>query len=455
MAPELHRKINLVTAHNYVNTFWLSLAPILWLTIIAALTGMIFDTAIVLGLYSVILLGIVIYHLYTLYCLDQWLRHSDYSYSTVPDRSGLWGVVFARLARFVRRSDKERLGLNLSLERLQRATSALPEGIVILGDKDQIEWCNSSAELHLGLNLGMDAGQHITRMVRQVRFVAYLDAGDFSKPFLLNQTRFRDTLLSIQIVPYGDREKLLISRDVTRFEKLEIMRRDFVANVSHELRTPLTVIGGFLETLLEENKVSGDMEKNALRLMFDQATRMRRLVEDLLTLSRLENAGNNLAEEKVDIVKLLQGLYQEAQSLSAGRHTISLDLASHAMLLGSEDELRSAFENLISNAVRYTPENGVISLNWTVENGKGLFYVQDSGIGIEPNHIPRLTERFYRVDRSRSRETGGTGLGLAIVKHVLNRHQASMEITSQPGAGSIFRMWFPESRVLPAENVTE
>lgn len=438
-----------------MNTFWLSLSPILWLTLVAILLGMIFDTAIVLGLYSAILLGIVIYHVYTLYCLDQWLRHPDYSYSTVPDRSGLWGVVFARLARFVRRSDKERLGLNISLERLQRATSALPEGIVILDDKNQIEWCNSSAELHLGLNLGMDAGQHITRMVRQVRFVAYLDTGDFSKPFLLNQTRFHDTLLSIQIVPYGDREKLLISRDVTRFEKLEIMRRDFVANVSHELRTPLTVIGGFLETLLEENRLSEGGDKKVLRLMFDQATRMRRLVEDLLILSRLENAGNNLAEEKVDVVRLLQALYQEAQSLSAGRHTISLDLASHAMLLGSEDELRSAFENLVSNAVQYTPENGVISIGWMVENEKGLFYVQDSGIGIEPDHIPRLTERFYRVDRSRSRETGGTGLGLAIVKHVLNRHQASMEIISQPGSGSIFRMWFPASRVIHGERTVQ
>ncbi len=436
-----------------MNSFWLSLAPVLWLTIIAVPAGMLFNTAVVLGLYSIILLGIVIYHIHTLYCLEQWLRHSDLSYSTVPDRSGLWGVVFARLARFVRRYDKERLGLNTSLERLQRATSALPEGVVILGDKDQIEWCNSAAQRHLGLNLEMDAGQHITRMVRQVAFVAYLDMGDFSKPYLLSQSRMRDVLLSIQIVPYGAREKLLISQDVTRFEKIEVMRRDFIANVSHELRTPLTVIGGFLETLLEENKISGEMENNALRLMFDQATRMRRLVEDLLTLSRLENAGNNLAEERVDVVKLLQGLYQDAQSLSAGRHVVSLNLASQAMLLGNEDELRSAFENLISNAVRYTPENGIISLNWVVENGKGLFYVQDSGIGIELNHIPRLTERFYRVDHSRSRETGGTGLGLAIVKHVLNRHQASMEITSQPGMGSIFRIWFPGNRVIQAETV--
>src|SRR5690606_9635457 len=205
-------------------------------------------------------------------------------------------------------------------------------------------------------------------------------------------------------------------------EKIEIMRRDFIANVSHELRTPLTVIGGFLETLLDENKIAGEMERNALQLMSGQATRMRRLVEDLLTLSRLENTQNALGEEEVDVVKLLRGLFQEAQSLSAGRHKISLNLFSQAMILGSEDELRSAFENLVSNAVRYTPEGGKISLNWTVENGRGLFYVQDSGIGIEPDHIPRLTERFYRVDRSRSRETGGTGLGLAIVKHILNRH---------------------------------
>jgi len=438
-----------------VNTFWLSLAPVFWLTLIAVLVSMMFDPIIVLGLYSAILLGIVIYHVRTLHALEEWLHQPDLSYSTIPDRSGLWGMVFARLARFVRRYDKERLGLNTSLERLQRATSALPEGVVILGDQDEIEWCNSAAESHLGLNLGMDAGQHITRMVRQVRFVAYLEAGDFSKPFLLKQSRLHDALLLIQIVPYGDREKLLISRDVTRFEEIEIMRRDFIANVSHELRTPLTVIGGFLETLLEGNKISGEMEKKALMLMSDQATRMRRLVEDLLTLSRLENAGNNLTEEKVDVVKLLQELYQEAQSLSGGNHVISLNLASHATLLGSEDELRSAFENLISNAVRYTPENGAISLNWAVENGKGVFYVQDSGIGIEPNHIPRLTERFYRVDRSRSRKTGGTGLGLAIVKHVLNRHQASMEVTSQPGVGSVFRIWFPASRVIPVEAIHE
>lgn len=437
-----------------MNYFWRNFASIFWLSVITAGVWAILGVVPALALYSIVLLWLTIYHIYTLHSLDQWLRYSDHSYATVPDRSGLWGVVFARLARFLRKQNKERLDLNVSLERLQRATSAMPEGVVILGGENQIEWCNCAAEKILGLNLEKDVGQHVTRIVRQTQFVAYLDQGDFSQPLLIRQARSGDLLLSIQLVPYGDEEKLLISRDITRFEKVEIMRRDFIANVSHELRTPLTVIGGFLETLLSEDKVVGSRERNALRLMSDQATRMRRLVEDLLVLARLENSQGASCEDKVDVVKLLRELYQEARTLSAGRHDISLHLLNQStVLLGNEDELRSAFENLVSNAVRYTPEGGKISLNWVVENGKGLFYVQDSGIGIEPEHISRLTERFYRVDRSRSRETGGTGLGLAIVKHVLNRHQASMEIISKPGAGSTFRIRFPVSRVQPAVEV--
>lgn len=437
--------------HNYVNTYRQSFAGIIWLTVIAAGMWLVFGAVAALSAYSLGLLWFAIYHTYNLRGLDRCLRNINLSPSAIPDRAGQWGVIFARLARFVRRHDQERLNLNASLDRLQRATSAMPEGIVILGEDNQIEWCNLAAEQHLALNLKTDAGQPITRMVRQMQFATYLDSGDLNKPLLLRRSRPDEILLSLQLVPYGDRDKLLISRDITRFEKIEIMRRDFIANVSHELRTPLTVIGGFLETLLDENRISGKMEKNALELMAHQATRMQRLVEDLLTLSRLENAQNALCEERVDVVKLLRGLYQEALSLSAGRHVISLNLLSSVMVLGSEDELRSAFGNLVSNAVRYTPEGGKISLNWTVENEKGLFYVQDSGIGIEREHIPRLTERFYRVDHSRSRETGGTGLGLAIVKHILNRHQASLEITSELGVGSVFKIWFPVTRVLCIE----
>lgn len=431
-----------------MDSYGRSFAAIIWLTVIGAGIWLVFGAVSALSVYSFGLLTLAVYHTYNLHTLDRYLRNANFIPLAIPDRLGQWGVVFARLARFVRRFDDERRNLETSLDRLQRATSAMPEGIVILGQDNEIEWCNLAAEQHLGLNLKMDAGQPITRMVRQIQFAAYLESGDLNKPLLLRHLRSNDMLLSIQLVPYGDQDKLLISRDITRFEKIEIMRRDFIANVSHELRTPLTVIGGFLETLLDENRISGKMEKNALELMAHQATRMQRLVEDLLTLSRLENAQTALCEERVDVAKLLRGLHQEALSLSTGRHDISLNLHSHAMVLGSEDELRSAFGNLVSNAVRYTPEGGKISLNWTVENEQGLFYVQDSGIGIEPEHIPRLTERFYRVDRSRSRETGGTGLGLAIVKHILNRHQASMEISSQLGVGSIFKIWFPSSRVL-------
>lgn len=232
------------------------------------------------------------------------------------------------------------------------------------------------------------------------------------------------------------------------------MRRDFIANVSHELRTPLTVIGGFLETLTDADESHPDPKtrKWALTLMTDQTKRMQHLVEDLLTLSRLEDTENLVREETVDVPQMLRGLYDEAQSLSAGRHLVILSLDTDAKLLGSADELRSAFSNLISNAVRYTPDSGVITLSWIIRNGQGVFSVQDSGIGIEPEHIPRLTERFYRVDRGRSRESGGTGLGLAIVKHVLTCHQANLDIASEPGKGSCFSAWFPAARLITQKN---
>lgn len=433
---------------------WQRFTGIILLTVVTAVIWIAVDAVTALILFSFVLLGITLHHTYCLASLDRWFQrfnHTSMDPSTIPAipiSFGPWGDVFIRLTRFIRRYYRSRQSLSKALERLQRATSAMPEGIVILDEVNRIEWCNPSAELHLGLDLKLDMGQHVTHMVRQMQFVSYLTSGDFSKPLVIKQSRYEEMVLLLQLVPYGDKEKLLISRDITRFEKMEIMRRDFIANVSHELRTPLTIIGGFLETLLDEEIKDSTMEKRALTLMADQAKRMQRLVEDLLTLSRLENAQNILHEEEVNMAVLLQSLLQEAQSLSAGRHHITLNLVSDAHLLGSVDELRSAMGNLVSNAVRYTPDGGDISLNWAEEHEQGLFYVQDSGIGIGPEHIPRLTERFYRVDRSRSRETGGTGLGLAIVKHVLGRHQARMEIVSEIGKGSIFKVWFPAKRLI-------
>jgi two-component system phosphate regulon sensor histidine kinase PhoR len=294
-----------------------------------------------------------------------------------------------------------------------------------------------------------DAGQQITNLMRQPGFVDYLERKDFSEPIIIRtQTERGETALSVQLVPYGEREKLLMARDITGWERLETMRRDFVANVSHELRTPLTVVSGFLETLIDLDGSDSAMTRRSLQLMSQQTERMTRLVEDLLTLSRLESTYNPPREDPVDIPELARSLYQDAQSLSSGRHQITLQLNTSSWIRGSAEELRSALGNLVSNAVRYTPDEGTIDIQWELSDGHLEFSVRDTGIGIESRHINRLTERFYRVDRSRSRETGGTGLGLAIVKHVLIRHQARLHIESEPGKGSKFSAIFPVDRTI-------
>ena len=423
------------------------------LTVVAGGLWVIFDIVIALLFYSIALLLLVFYHLRYLTALDRWLQIPVPTSATLPDGfSGTWGDVFARLARLMRNQSQSHQQLSLALERLRRATSAMPEGVVILDETDSIEWCNPVAEQHFGIDFNRDAGQQITFLVRQSQFAEYIATHNYSEPLIVKQTRHQELILSLQLVPYGDKQKLLISRDITRLEGVETMRRDFVANVSHELRTPLTVIGGFFETLSEENWISSEMGKRALVLMTDQTKRMQRLVEDLLTLSRLENTQNQVREENVNVAKVLHELYQEAQSLSAGRHNINLNLDTDMRLLGSLDELRSAFGNLVSNAIRYTADGGEVILSWKNQDGQGVFTVQDSGIGIDQEHIPRLAERFYRVDLSRSRGTGGTGLGLAIVKHVLNRHQAHLEIASEPDKGSSFSAWFPEKRSIFQQN---
>ena len=429
--------------------FWQRFSSILILTFISIIFWALFGAVFALLFYSGVLLFVVIRHIRYRDALDRWLQTSELDTTTIPDGgSGAWGDLFASLARFVRSHSQSQQRLSLALKRMQSATSAMPEGVVILDEEDRIEWCNPMAEKHLGISLEIDADQQITYLVRELQFVEYLAVKDYSNPLVLKQSRHHKLILALQLVPYGARQKLLIIRDITRFENIETMRRDFIANISHELRTPLTVIIGFLETLSEENNADTEMNKQALVLMNDQSTRMLRLIEDLLTLSQLESAPHLLGEKCIDVQLLLNDLRHEAESLSAGRHNIKLDSVSEMQLLGNKDELRSAFGNLVSNAIRYTPDGGDVDLSWVVSNGQGIFSVQDSGIGIDPIHIPRLTERFYRVDSSRSRETGGTGLGLAIVKHVLNRHQAWLEIESKAREGSCFKVVFPENRLV-------
>ncbi len=410
----------------------------------------IFGATAAVGLFAAVMLISVILHLINISRLLRWLR--DPKPDAVPQASGIWDDVFAVLYRMLRYQRQSETQLAATLNDFRLAGAAMPDGMVILDQADRIEWCNPKAQHHFGLDRERDRGQQITYLVRHPQFAEKLHSLNYSEPLTLRQSRTADLVLSIQIVPYGDRQKLIISRDITELERVETMRRDFVANVSHELRTPLTVLAGFLETISDMKAQDSSLLARSLPMMMEQTHRMQHLVEDLLTLSRLETSGNPLHDESVNVPGLVHSLYQDALALSAGRHRVTLDIECEDWLVGSEHELRSAFSNMLSNAIRYTPEGGEVAIAWKRQGDQAVFSVRDSGIGIQPQYIPRLTERFYRVDRSRSRETGGTGLGLAIVKHVLGRHQGSLEIISEPERGSTFIALFPAQRVIAAES---
>jgi two-component system phosphate regulon sensor histidine kinase PhoR len=390
------------------------------------------------GLAAVLAL-VVLYHGRNLRALSRWLEHGDAR--DPPRMIGAWDRFHALLHRSRREAATREAELADQVARWRAAARALPDGVVIL-EGERIAWCNDTAAAHFGIELAQDTGRPFTHLVRIPEVAAYIELGDYTKPVIV---RSDERTLSIQLVPYGAEQSLALSRDITRFEKLEGMRREFVANVSHEMRTPLTVIAGFLETLRDEKDPQA--AAHYIDLMEDQARRMQRLVEDLLTLSSLESSPPPPMDETVDMVRVVERLGAEARALSAGRHRIEVERASESALVGSEKELSSAFGNLVSNAIRYTPEGGVVRLRWRESDAGAAFEVEDTGIGIAPEHIPRLTERFYRVDRGRSRETGGTGLGLAIVKHALARHGATLVIHSAPGEGSRFTAQFSGPRV--------
>ena len=387
------------------------------------------------------------HHMNHVEALTRWLKSPVAG--KVPAGSGAWDYIFSLLYRFERAQTRQHQQLAQTFMRFRQAARAHPDGVVILDADNRIEWCNDTAESHFDLNVKTDAGQPGINLMRQPEFVAYVEAGDYAHPIELRTTRRGGAVFSVQIIPYGDAQKLLLSRDITRLEKLETMRRDFVANVSHEQRTPLTAVSGFLETI-RELQLDPQRSRDYINLMAEQGKRMERIVNDLLTLSTLESAPSPPLDERVSVAPLLERLRVEGEALSCGRHRIVLDAEPGFDLLGAENEIASAFGNLVTNAVRYTPDGGEIHITWRATANEAEFAVIDSGIGIAPEHIPRLTERFYRVDRGRSRETGGTGLGLAIVKHILNRHQATLEITSEPGKGSRFSARFPARRVAPA-----
>ena len=389
-----------------------------------------------------------------------WLRFAQNSDSTFaatqlpPSLPGLWGEVAERIRRLSRSQDQLLQDSQGRLDEFLAAMQASPSGVVLLDSQDRIEWCNQMATQHFGFDARRDVLQHVANLVRAPAFRTYMASNNFTHDVVIPGSASapcRPVNLSVHAHSYGKDRKLLLSRDITAVELAEAMRRDFVANVSHEIRTPLTVLSGFIETLQTLPLKELDRERY-LGLMAQQSQRMQTLVKDLLTLSRLEGSPHPGGNDWVNTSALFAQSEQEAQALSTllapHGHDIKFDVGRGSEIAGVQAELYSAVSNLVGNAVRYTPDRGRVFVSWKIlADGRGEFMVKDSGPGIAAEHLPRLTERFYRVDRSRSRETGGTGLGLAIVKHVAQRHGAELHIESQIGQGSQFSITFPSARV--------
>ncbi len=410
-----------------------------------------------LAMVALVSWGWVLQQLWRAHRLEVWLRAGQVA--NQPVLKGLWRDLADRMRRLLQQRDQQ---VQVHADRLQhflQAIQASPNGVTLLDKEGRIEWCNDTAALHLGIDSHRDHLQHVVHMVRDPVFSRYFTQDKHDGEVVIegrSPTLTKSVKLSVQLHRYGDGQQLLLTRDITAVHQAEIMRRDFVANVSHEIRTPLTVLSGFVETL-QSLPLDPDEQHHFLDLMAVQASRMQTLVSDLLILSQLEGSPLPGKGEPVALAPLTLQVRDDALALSALQdpestgpvHTLVLEPVPDWCLSGSRNELLSAMSNLANNAVRYTPAGGTIRIAWSrTEDDQVVFSVKDTGPGIAPEHLPRLSERFYRVDRSRSRETGGTGLGLAITKHVVQRHGGQLRIDSEPGRGSTFMLSFPASRLV-------
>lgn len=396
------------------------------------------------------LAGYLLYSLQQLRRLHRWL-YSDHSSGDNPppeSRGRIWGDIFDGIYRLQRREREAREHLTSIIDKAQESTAALDMAVVMINNQGALEWWNPAAVRLLGLHPG-DRRQPVINLLRDPAFLAYFEAGDHSRPLKVPAPVNRDLMLEFQITWFGDGERLMLVRDISQLHRLETMRRDFVGNVSHELRTPITVISGYLETLLDSDDLQHSRWRKALEQMSQQARRMENIIRDLLTLTQLETKPVSRQKTGIPLTALLNEVANEARQLFSdkGQQISVAAPASDLLLQGNRSELYSALSNLVFNAAKYTQAGGNIALRCS-EHDQGLdITVSDNGPGIEAHHIPRLTERFYRVDESRASDTGGTGLGLAIVKHVLARHNARLSISSEPGKGSTFTCHFPAQRL--------
>ena len=407
----------------------------------ALLLGYLFGYT--LGWLSAALLAYLGWHLWHLWQLESWLRRK---LGQPPrDAPGLWGGVFAQLHRLRLQSRARKKRLARVLKEFRKSTQALPDAGVVLDANNDIAWLNAAATRLLGLR-SEDRGQRIDNLLRAPEFAEFLRHATAERVLRIASPVDEQRKLALQVVPYGDTQRLLLAKDITHEMRLETVRRTFVANASHELRSPLTVISGYLDALADDPGLA-EAWREPVGEMVRQSERMRRIIEDLLTLSRLEASAPEAEREYVDVAGMLAVLRKEALARPEHPATVELQVESDHGLLGVEAEIFSAFANVIGNALKYTPPDGRVRIRWHVGDGQGCLVVTDTGVGIPAEAIPRLTERFYRVDKSRDRATGGTGLGLAIVKHVLQRHGARLEVQSAPGEGSTFTCRFPADRI--------
>ncbi|MCH7304857.1 MULTISPECIES: phosphate regulon sensor histidine kinase PhoR [Acinetobacter] len=381
----------------------------------------------------------------SLYLVNEWI--SNRPYDVPPNLNGIWGALLFNVYRAQRQErivQAEMVGL---IDRAQSSLVALAEAVVLIDDQHQIEWWNPAAEKLLGIS-PLDRGRNLLSILRQPSFIEYFNHSDQSPDGIRLQAQMdEDRYVQVKLTRFGGESRLLVAYDTTRVHNLEQMRKDFVDNISHELRTPLTVLSGYIETFIDQDDITPRW-KRAFTQMQSQTKRMNALVNDLLLLSNLENNKKVAKNQIIDMANLMNQIFDDARAYNLDYgHTLNLDIDSHCDLIGSDIEIASAFSNLITNAIKYTPAGGIITIGWHEDGDHAYFTVQDNGIGINPKHLPRLTERFYRVDSARSRQTGGTGLGLAIVKHVLMQHGAHLEITSKENEGSTFTAVFPKERL--------
>lgn len=442
-------KQSVSTARSALRREWLRFLAV---ALAGAVLGWLYGEAAIGYAFAVTLF--VIFQMRRAGLLRRWLESPKHHELDEP--GGLWGEIYEKLIDLQRRNRKRKKKLAAIVAEFRASTAALPDGAVVLGHNGEILWFNGAAQALLGLQGKMDVGLRIANLIRNPQFAEYVEDAEYLGEVEVSSPVNASIRISLRIIPYGKGQRLMIVRDISEIRRLETARRDFVSNASHELRTPLTVLRGYLDMIEPESRNEGPLASwnKPIEEMRSQTGRMESLINDMLKLARLESE-IDARQEVIDVAALIRKAVEEARSLSQGAHEISAQIDADLRLYGRESEAQSIFNNLIFNAVRYTPEGGSISVTWAASEDGALFSVVDTGIGIAEEDIPRLTERFYRVDVGRSRASGGTGLGLSIVKHALQRHEAHLDITSELGKGSRFVCSFPGFRIHKAGEAPE